>query len=97
MKFLALSSQSTDTSFERLGNPQLMLPRYGDRVFVTILVRPMEEPLRRNVAKLSGARIFNDTGNLLEKAGMFAFGAGPNPDAKDGICVGVLLDLTRKQ
>jgi hypothetical protein len=69
----------------------------GDRVFVTSLVRPMGEPLRRNIAKLRGARIFDADGKLLEKVGMLAFGTEPNPDAKDETRVGVLLDVTQQK
>jgi hypothetical protein len=69
----------------------------SDRVFVMSLVRPMGEPLRRNIAKLRRARILGGDGNLLEKVGMLAFGTEPNPDAKEGTRVGVPLDVTRQK
>jgi hypothetical protein len=69
----------------------------GERVFVTWLVRPMEEATRRYVSKLREARILDAEGNLIEKAGMLAFGKEPNPDANDGTYVGKCLDVTRKR
>lgn len=69
----------------------------GERVFVTWLVRPMEEATRRHVSKLRAARILDAEGNSIEKAGMLAFGKEPNPDAHDGTYVGKCLDVTRKR
>jgi hypothetical protein len=69
----------------------------GDRVFVTWLVRPMEEAIRRHIVRLRSARIVDADGNQIEKVGMLAFGTEPNPDADDGTYVGTLLDVTRKQ
>ena len=69
----------------------------GERVFVTWLARHMEDSLRQHVMKLRSARIVDRQGNLLEKAGMLAFGTEPNPDANDGTQVGILLDVTRNQ
>lgn len=66
-----------------------------ERVFVTWLVRPIEEATRRQVMKLRGARILGADGNPIEKVGMLAFGKEPNPDADDGTYVGTLLDVTR--
>lgn len=65
-------------------------------VFVTWLIRPMEEATRRHVAQLRSARIVNADGNPIEKVGMLAFGREPNPDAEDGTYVGTFLDVTRK-
>lgn len=67
-----------------------------ERVFVTWLVRPMEEATRRHVVKLRTARVLNADGNPIEKVGMLAFGREPNPDADDGTFVGTLLDVTRR-
>ena len=68
----------------------------GERVFVTSLVRPMDEVTRRYVAKLRSARILDADGRLIEKVGMLAFGREPNPDADDGTYVGKFMDVTRK-
>ena len=68
-----------------------------ERVFVTWLIRPMEEATRRHVAKLRSARIVDADGNPIEKDGMLAFGRQPNPDAGDGTYVGTFLDVTRKR
>jgi hypothetical protein len=68
-----------------------------ERVFVTWLVRPMEEALRRHVLKLRAARILDADGHPIQKAGMLAFGKEPNPDADDGTYVGKFLDVTRKR
>ena len=67
------------------------------RVFVTAIVRPMEEALRRHVLKLRGAKIFDAEGKRIMKTGMLAFGTELNPDAKDGTRVGVFLDVTRME
>ncbi len=66
-----------------------------ERVFVTWLVRPMEEATRRHILKLRSARILDAHGNPLEKSGMLAFGREPNPDADDGTNIGTFLDVTR--
>lgn len=66
-----------------------------ERVFVTSLVRPMEEPLLRQVERMRTAPVLDAGGNLTHRAGMLAFGDEPNPDADDGTRVGVLLDVTR--
>lgn len=68
-----------------------------ERVFVTWLVRPMEEALRLNVLKLRTARVLDAKGHPMQKVGMLAFGTEPNPDADDGTQVGVLLDLTKTE
>jgi hypothetical protein len=67
----------------------------GQRVFVTALARPMEDWLRRRVATLRGARVYDAQGNLVEQGAMFAFDTAPNPGAGDGTQVGFLLDVTR--
>lgn len=67
----------------------------GERVFVTWLVRPMEDETRRHVEKLRAARIINADGSWVEKTGMLAFGTEPNPDADDETFVGTFLDVTR--
>jgi hypothetical protein len=69
----------------------------GERVFVTWLVRPMEEATHRHIMRLRSARIVDADGNQIEKIGMLAFGTEPNPDADDGTHVGTLLDVTRNQ
>lgn len=69
----------------------------GVRVFVTWIVRPMQEATCRHIMKLRAARILDVHGNPIEKAGMLAFGREPNPDADDGTYVGTFLDVTRKQ
>jgi hypothetical protein len=68
-----------------------------ERVFVTWLVRPMEEALRLHVSKLRAARIRDANGHPVQKVGMLAFGTEPNPDANDGTYVGIFLDVTRNQ
>jgi hypothetical protein len=67
-----------------------------ERVFVTWLVRPMEESTRRHITKLRTAPILNRDGTPIEKVGMLAFGREPNLDADDGTYVGTLLDITRQ-
>jgi hypothetical protein len=47
-----------------------------ERVFVTWLIRPMEEATRRHVVQLRSARIVDADGNPIEKVGMLAFGRG---------------------
>jgi hypothetical protein len=69
----------------------------GERVFVTWLVRAMDEATHRHVSKLRAARILDARGNPIEKSGMLAFGKEPNPDAHDGTYVGKCLDVTRKR
>jgi hypothetical protein len=69
----------------------------GERVFVTSIVRPMDEATRRLIVKLRSARILDAAGKPIEKVGMLAFGKEPNPDAKDGTYVGKFLDVTRKK
>jgi len=68
----------------------------GERVFVTSLVRPMDEATRRYVAKLRSARILDADRRLIEKVGMLPFGRERNPDADDGTYVGKFIDVTRK-
>lgn len=68
-----------------------------ERVFVTWLVRPMEEAIRRQVMKLRAARVLDAVGNPIEKVRMLAFGKERNPDADDGTYIGNFLDVTRKQ
>jgi hypothetical protein len=70
--------------------------RTGERVFVTSLVRPMDEATRRYVAKLRLARILDADGCPIERDGLLAFGLEPNPDADDGTFVGKFMDVTRK-
>ncbi len=67
-----------------------------ERVFVTWLVRPMEEVTRHHVTKLRAARILDRDGKPVEKVGILAFGTEPNRDADDGTYVGTFLDVTRK-
>jgi len=69
----------------------------GERVFVTWLVKPIEEATRRNVEQLRSARIFDAEGNPIRRTAMLAFGREPNPDAADGTFVGTLLDVTRPE
>ncbi len=71
-------------------------PENEERVFVTWLVRPMEEATRRHVVKLRSARILDADGNPIEKVGMLAFGREPNPGVDDRTYVGTFLDVTRK-
>ncbi len=65
-----------------------------ERVFVTWLVRPMDEATRRYLVTLRAARILDANGNPIEKVGMFAFGTEPNPDVDDGTYIGKFLDVT---
>jgi hypothetical protein len=74
---------------------EVRLPN-DERVFVTWLVRPMEEAARRHVTKLRAARILDRDGNPVEKVGMLAFVREPNRDADDGTYVGTFLDVTRR-
>lgn len=69
----------------------------GERVFVTWLVRPMDEATRRHLMKLRAARILDADGNPIVRVGMLAFGREPNPDADDGTYIGKLLDVTRDE
>ena len=69
----------------------------GERVFVTWIVRPMEEPTRRHITRLRTAQLFDANGKSMEKLGMLAFGMEPNPDAADGTFIGTFLDVTRKR
>ncbi len=68
-----------------------------ERVFVTWLVRSMEDTTRRHIAKLREAHILDAGGNPISNVGrgMLAFGREPNLDAHDGTFVGTLLDVTR--
>lgn len=68
----------------------------GERVHVTWLVRPLDEPLHRHIVKLRTARILDKDGNSMKKAGMLSFGTEPNPDSDDGTYIGKFLDVTRK-
>jgi hypothetical protein len=68
-----------------------------ERVFVTWLVRLMEEALRHHVLRLRSAQIINAEGKPIEKIGMLAFGTEPNPDAEDGTHIGKFLDVTRRK
>ncbi len=68
----------------------------GEQVFVTWLVRPMDEATRRHILKLRSTPILDAGGNLIQKSGMLAFGRVPNPDADDGTHIGTLLDVTRR-
>jgi hypothetical protein len=68
----------------------------AERVFVTWLIRPVEEATRRHAAQPRSARIVDANGHPIEKVGMLAFGREPNPDAEDGTYVGTFLDVTRK-
>lgn len=67
-----------------------------ERVFVTCLVRAMDEATRLHIVKLRSAPIIDADGNPIEKAGMLDFGTQPNPDTDDGTYVGTFLDVTRK-
>ena len=67
----------------------------GELVFVTSIVRPMEAETREQADKLRSARILDADGNIVQKAGMLAFGHEPNPDADDGTFVGTVIDVTR--
>jgi hypothetical protein len=84
-------ARSTGTGL--IGEVQL---ENDERVFVTWLIRPMEEATRRHAAQLRSARMVDADGNPIEKSGMLAFGREPNPDAEDGAYVGTFLDVTRK-
>lgn len=68
----------------------------GERVFITWLVRPLEESMRDRITKLRSMQIIDNKGNRVEKGGMLTFGTEPNPDAKDGTFVGMFLEVTRK-
>ena len=67
-----------------------------ERVFVTWLIRPMDEAARRLVEKLRSGRIADARGNPIDGDRILAFGKDPNPDANDGTYVGKFLDVTRK-
>jgi hypothetical protein len=67
----------------------------GETVFITSVVRTMEEPLRANVERLRSGRILDAAGNPIEKTGIVAFGTEPNPGANDGTEVGTVIDVTR--
>lgn len=67
----------------------------GERVWVTALVRPINDELRDHIEKLRRARILDEKGNRIDKTGMLSFGTEPNRDAKDGTEVGTFLDVTR--
>lgn len=69
----------------------------AERVFVTWLVRPMDEATRRHLMKLRAARILGADGNPIEKVGMLAFGRELNLDADDGTYIGKFLDVTRSR
>ena len=69
----------------------------GERVFVTSLVRPMDEATNRYVAKLQSARILDADESPIEKVGMLAFDRERNPDADDGTYVGKFLDVILKR
>jgi hypothetical protein len=66
----------------------------GEQVFVTSLVRVMRRELRATVDRLRSAPIL-DEGQPIDKVGMLAFGAEPDPDADDGTQVGTVIDVTR--
>jgi hypothetical protein len=69
----------------------------GERVFVTSVVRPIGVALRANVARLRSGPVFDFAGNPIQRPGMLAFHAEPNPDADDGTSVGVFVDVTRPE
>jgi hypothetical protein len=67
----------------------------GERVYVTSIVRPIEEPLRRNIAMLRSARVVDaTTGKPLPGIGVMGFGREPDSDGQ-GTFVGTLIDVTR--
>jgi hypothetical protein len=65
----------------------------GEQVFVTSLVRTMDEAQRAGVDRLRSVRAFDAEGNRL-RTGMLGFGYERNPDADDGTFVGNLIDVT---
>jgi hypothetical protein len=67
----------------------------NERVFVTSIVRPMEELLRSRITKMRKAPLFDANWKQIEKTGMLSFGTEPNSDAADDTRVGVLLAVTR--
>jgi hypothetical protein len=67
----------------------------GERVFVTSIVREMQEETRAHVDKLRSARILDVSGDPIEKTGILAFGFEPNRDADTDTFIGTLLDVTR--
>jgi hypothetical protein len=75
----------------------------GEHVFVTSIVREMEDATRTQVVQMRSAKILDAEGNLIldaegnliQKTGMLAFGYEPNPDADDGTFVGTIVDVTR--
>lgn len=69
----------------------------NERVFVTSIVRAMEEPLRNHIEKLRNTAMFDGDGKQIDKTGMLSFGTEPNPDADDGTHVGILLAVTRSR
>jgi hypothetical protein len=77
---------------ERVGKVDL---ENGEVVFVTSIVREMEEATRSKIAQMRSARILDAEGNLIQKTGMLAFGVESNPDADDGTFVGTVIDVTR--
>jgi hypothetical protein len=82
----------SNTGHELIGAVEL---ENAERVFVTWIVRPMEDVTRQHIAKLRSARIVDAEGNVVKRTAMLAFGCEPNPDSDDGTFVGTLLDVTR--
>jgi hypothetical protein len=72
-----------------------LLLHNGERVFLTHIARPIQVGLRNQIAKLRSAQVLDAQGRPLDRLGMMAFGAEPNPDADDGTQIGMLLDVTR--
>jgi hypothetical protein len=68
----------------------------GERVFVTAIVRPMDDELREEVQKLRRVRLVDSDGKDVVKTGRLAFGTQPNPDADDGTSIGTCMDVTRQ-
>ena len=66
-----------------------------EKVFVTWIVRAIEEKLRHHITKLRTTPIYDINRNQIEEKGMLAFGTEPNPDANDETCIGTLLDVSR--
>jgi hypothetical protein len=67
----------------------------GERVFVTSLVRDMDETALVHIEKLRTFKLLSANGEPIQKTGLLAFGHEPNPDAEDGTEVATIMDVTR--
>jgi hypothetical protein len=66
----------------------------GERVYVTWLLREIDDPLQEGIDRLRSVRALDADGKPIEETGMLGFGTEPNPDAADGTEVATLLDVT---